>query len=40
MKSGFEKNLISIDIADAGDEALIEEQGLDAAAPALEKPKK
>jgi hypothetical protein len=40
MDSGLKKNLIGIDIADAGDKTLVEQEGLDAAAPALENPKK
>jgi hypothetical protein len=40
METGFEKNLVGINIADSGDEILIEEKRLDAAAPTLEKLKK
>lgn len=40
MESGLEQDFSGIDIADAGNEPLIEEQWLDATAPALEKFKK
>jgi len=38
MDPGLEKDLVGVDIADSGDDPLIKEQRLDAAAPSVEKP--